>query len=78
MVIALKGHFLGQIPQPMHSDSERKAMRDSGVTSMQSFPERTTGHDFLHSWRHFFGLHLSLLTMATRVSLSDMVMMVPG
>lgn len=20
----------------------------------QSLPERTTGHDFLHSWRHFY------------------------
>ena len=25
-------------------------------------PMRTTGHDFLHSCRHFFGLHLSVLT----------------
>jgi hypothetical protein len=31
---------------------------------MQSLPVRTTGQDFLHSWRHFFGLHLSELTMA--------------
>ncbi|PKK43958.1 hypothetical protein CI102_12399 [Trichoderma harzianum] len=49
MVMASKGHFLGQIPQPIHSDSEMKARRDSGVTSIQSFPLRTTGQDFLHS-----------------------------
>src|ERR1700761_6537922 len=57
MLMAPNGHFLGQMPQPMHRDSEMKAMRDSGVTSMQSLPLRTTGHDFLHSWRHFLGLH---------------------
>lgn len=33
-------------------------------------PILTTGQDFLHSWRHFFGLHRSLLTMAILVSLS--------
>lgn len=33
-------------------------------------PILTTGHDFLHSCLHLFGLHLSLLTMAIRVSLS--------
>ncbi|KAI5808831.1 hypothetical protein DFH27DRAFT_461016, partial [Peziza echinospora] len=50
------GHFLGQIPHPMHSLSEMKAILDSGVTSMQSFPVRTTGQDFLHSCLHFYGL----------------------
>ena len=34
IVMAPKGHFLGQIPQPIHSDSERKAIRESGVTSI--------------------------------------------
>ena len=29
-----------------------------------------TGQDFLHSCRHFFGLHLSLLMMAILVSFS--------
>ena len=38
--------------------------------SMQSLPMRTTGQERLHSWRHFLGLHLSLLTMAIRVILS--------
>jgi hypothetical protein len=31
---------------------------------------RTTGHDRLHSCRHFLGLHLSVLTMAILVILS--------
>jgi len=64
MLMAPNGHFLTQIPHPMHSRSDMKAILDSGVTSMQSLPVRTTGHDFLHSCLHFFGLHLSLLTMA--------------
>ena len=34
---------------------------------------RTTGQLRLHSCLHFFGLHLSLETMAMRTSLSDMV-----
>ena len=42
---------------------------DFGVTSMHRLPMRTTGQDFLHSCRHFLGLHLSLLTKAIRVSL---------
>jgi hypothetical protein len=37
----------------MQRDSEMKAIRFSGVTSMHSLPDRTTGHDFLHSSRHF-------------------------
>lgn len=35
-------------------------------------PMRTTGQLFLHSWRHFLGLHLSWLTMAILVFLSAM------
>lgn len=64
MLMASKGHFLGHIPQPMQRRSEMKAILLVGSTSMQSLPVRTTGHDFLHSCRHFLGLHLSLLTMA--------------
>src|ERR1044071_6449404 len=79
MVMAPNGHRLGQIPQPIHNDSEMKAIRDSGVTSIcsqgqklrdrqnasrslltQSFPDRTTGHDFLHSCRHFYFQSVSL------------------
>lgn len=54
ILMALKGHFLTQIPHPMQRRSEMKAIFDSGVTSMQSLPVRTTGHDFLHSCRHFW------------------------
>ena len=49
MLMAPNGHFLTQIPHPIHNLSEMKAIFDSGATSMQSFPVRTTGHDFLHS-----------------------------
>lgn len=51
-----KGHFFGQIPHPIHNLSEIKAILDSGVTSIQSFPVLTTGHDFLHSCRHFYNM----------------------
>lgn len=42
-----------------------------GETSMHSFPSLTTGHDFLHSCRHFLGLHFSAFTMAIRVNCSS-------
>lgn len=54
----------------MQSSSEIHAILLVGATSMHSLPIRTTGHDRLHSCRHFFGLHLSAFTMAIRVSLS--------
>jgi len=73
MVIAPKGHFLGQIPHPIHRLSDMKAIFDSGVTSMQSRPLRTTGQDFLHSCLHFFGLHLSVEMIAIRVNRSDIL-----
>lgn len=53
MLMAPNGHFLGQIPQPMQRFSEMKAIFDSGVTSIQRRPLRTTGQDFLHSCLHF-------------------------
>jgi hypothetical protein len=53
MLMASNGHFFGQIPQPMQRPSEMKAIRESGATSIQSLPDRTTGQDFLHSCRHF-------------------------
>ncbi|ODQ76278.1 hypothetical protein LIPSTDRAFT_47252, partial [Lipomyces starkeyi NRRL Y-11557] len=37
-----------------HRVSEIKAIFDSGVTSIQSLPVLTTGHDFRHSCRHFY------------------------
>lgn len=56
MLMASKGHFLGQIPQPIHRRSEMKAILEDESTSMQSLPVRTTGHDFLHSCLHFCDL----------------------
>ena len=69
--MASKGHFFTQMPQPMQSVSERKATLSVLFTSMHSFPIFTTGQDFLHSCLHFFGLHRSAFTMATRVSFSS-------
>lgn len=54
----------------MHNSSDIAAILLFGVTSIQSFPIRTTGQDFLHSCLHLLGLHLSALTIAIRVSLS--------
>ncbi|KAJ1396083.1 hypothetical protein B484DRAFT_340095 [Ochromonadaceae sp. CCMP2298] len=73
MLIASKGHFFTQIPQPIHSDSEMYAILDVGPTPMHSLPKRTTGHERLHSCLHFFGLHLSSRTIAILVSLSDIL-----
>ena len=53
MLMAPKGHFFGQMPHPMQRRSEMYAIFESVVTSMHSLPVRTTGHDFLHSCRHF-------------------------
>lgn len=61
MLMAPKGHFLGQIPHPMQRLSDMKAILDSGVTSMQRRPLRTTGHDFLHSCLHFYEKPVSML-----------------
>lgn len=70
MVMALKGHFFTQMPQPIHMLSLMKEILESGVTSIQNLPDLTTGQDRLHSCLHRRGLHLSALTMAIRVALS--------
>ena len=44
-------YFFTQIPQPIHRSSEMNAFLSVGLTSIQSFPILTTGHDFLHSCR---------------------------
>lgn len=54
----------------MHNSSEIAAILLFGLTSIQSFPIRTTGHDLLHSCLHRFGLHLSEFTIAIRVNRS--------
>ncbi|KAI8073371.1 hypothetical protein BC940DRAFT_232023 [Gongronella butleri] len=77
MWIAPKGHFFTQIPQPMQSSSEMNAIFDVGSTSIQNLPKnskiRGKKMNAYHSCRHFLGLHLSVLTMAIRVSLSLIV-----
>lgn len=60
--MAPNGHFLTHMPHPMQSRSDMKAIFESGVTSMQSLPVRTTGHDFLHSCRHFYGLFNAVMS----------------
>uniref|UniRef100_A0A0E9UE69 Uncharacterized protein n=1 Tax=Anguilla anguilla TaxID=7936 RepID=A0A0E9UE69_ANGAN len=71
--MAPNGHFLMQMPQPMQGDSEIQAILLCDVTSMQSLPMRTTGQLFLHSCRHFLGLHLSWFTIAILVGFSDIL-----
>ncbi|ODQ78909.1 hypothetical protein BABINDRAFT_38472 [Babjeviella inositovora NRRL Y-12698] len=72
--IASKGHLLTQIPQPIHKVSEMKQILEVGSTSIHNFPVLTTGHALRHSWRHFFGLHLSSETIAIRVFLLLMLL----
>jgi hypothetical protein len=38
IMMASKGHFLTQMPQPMQSSSEIQASLEEAETSMQSFP----------------------------------------
>ncbi|QBM89847.1 hypothetical protein METSCH_E00810 [Metschnikowia aff. pulcherrima] len=71
MLMASNGHFFTQIPQPTHKFSEINAILLAGVTSIQSLPVFTTGHDFLHSCLHFLGLHLSVDTIAILVPFDD-------
>ena len=66
--MAPKGHFLTQMPHPMHRSSEMYATFEVPDTSMHILPTFTTGHVFLHSCLHFFGLHRSAETMAMRES----------
>lgn len=40
-----------------------KAIFDSGATSIHSFPVLTTGHDFLHSCRHFYTVQKETLDL---------------
>ena len=57
-----------QMPHPMHRSSEMYATFEVPDTSMHILPTFTTGHVFLHSCLHFFGLHRSAETMAMRES----------
>jgi len=64
ILIAWKGHFLTQIPQPTQRISEMSTMVEVGNTSMQIFSVLLTGHPFLHYCLQRLGLHFSGLTMA--------------
>ncbi|KIL65453.1 hypothetical protein M378DRAFT_76959, partial [Amanita muscaria Koide BX008] len=65
-------NFLTQIPQPIHRNSEMKAILSVGFTSIHSFPVAPHQHEstFLHSCAHRLGLHLFASTIAIRVILS--------
>ncbi|KIM46883.1 hypothetical protein M413DRAFT_43514, partial [Hebeloma cylindrosporum] len=58
-------HFFTQIPQPMHRNSEMKAILSLDLTSIHNHPT------FLHSCAHRLGLHRFESTIAIRVILSD-------
>ncbi len=76
------GHFFPKTVVLVNSNTDKCKWCTVGPaqvrtrSSIWSSPIRTTGQDFLHSCRHFFGLHLSLLTMAILVNLScDMLLL---
>ncbi len=64
ILIAPNGQDFTHILHPIHKTSEIFAIADLLETWMQSLSYLLIGHFFLHSNWHFFGLHLSLLTMA--------------
>ncbi|PKY44435.1 hypothetical protein RhiirA4_341805 [Rhizophagus irregularis] len=51
------------------TDQKKRIGKDFKI-QIKCLPILTTGHDFLHSCLHFFGLHLSELTMAILVCFS--------
>jgi len=65
MLIALKGHFLTQIPQPLHSVSTITALFPS--TRIASTRLRTIGQKLTQSELHFLTLHFSSFNTAIRV-----------
>jgi hypothetical protein len=65
MLMALKGHFLTQMPQPLQSVSDMTALFPS--TLMASTRLRTMGQKLTQSWLHFLTLHLSWSSTAIRV-----------
>jgi hypothetical protein len=69
MLMALKGHFLTQIPHPLQRVSAMTALFPS--TFIASTRLRTIGQKLTHSELHFLTLHLSsfntaILVMAKR------------
>jgi len=57
MLIALKGHFLTHMPQPLHSFSEMMILFSSKRLAYTRL--RNMGQYFMNIWFHFFGFHLS-------------------
>ena len=57
ILIAWKGHFLTQIPQPTHRIYEMETNGEVGITSMHNASVLLTGQDFLHYCLHLLGLH---------------------
>lgn len=72
--MASNGHLFTHIPQPIHNVSEMKQIVETGVTSIQIFPVLLMGQVFLHSYLHFFGLHLSGLMIAILNLSSDSIL----
>ncbi|KAI0066829.1 hypothetical protein BV25DRAFT_1764374, partial [Artomyces pyxidatus] len=66
-------YFFTQIPQPMHRNSEMKAILSVDLTSIHSLPVTDPSRTFLHSSAHRLGLHRFESTMAIRVILSTIV-----
>jgi hypothetical protein len=71
--MALKGHFLTQLPQPRHKVSEMKQIVEVLDTSTHNFAILFTRQVFLHSCLHFLGLHLSGLMIAILSLLSSIL-----
>jgi hypothetical protein len=65
MLIAWKGHFLTHMPHPLQSNSEITALFLS--IFMASTLLRTMGQKLTQTLSHFFTLHLSMSSTATRV-----------
>jgi hypothetical protein len=65
MLMALNGHFLTHIPQPLQSVSAIMALLPS--TRMASTLLRTIGQKLTHSELHFLTLHFSSSNTAIRV-----------
>jgi hypothetical protein len=68
MLMALKGHFLTHIPQPLQRVSAIMALLPS--TLMASTLLRTMGQKLTHRELHFLTLHLSSFNTAIRVIVS--------
>jgi hypothetical protein len=63
--VALKGHFLTQIPHPLQRDSDMTALSPS--TRIASTRLRTIGQKLTQRWLHFLTLQRSLSRTAILV-----------